>query len=200
MAGLGSASRKRTSEAASNLGFRMMTGTYNLVDLVYPHVGKRIRNFGVIEMGMTVVDYGCGPGRYALKLAGMVGSGGKVYAVDIHKLAMATVRKRMDKEGIKNIEPVLAEGYNSTLPDNIADVIFALDMFFIIKEPGEFLAELKRIIKPDGWLIIDDGHQPRSLTREKIIGSGLWDIVVETKGHLNCKPCEADIRPDAEEK
>jgi len=71
--------------------------------------------------------------------------------------------------------------------DNVADVVCAIDMFFTIKKPSEFLAELKRIIKKDGILIIDDGHQPRSVTKNKIADSGLWEILEETKDHLKCK-------------
>ena len=60
-------------------------------------------------------------------------------------------------------------------------------MFFIIKKPTEFLAELRRIIKSDGTLVIDDGHQPRSVTKTKILDSGLWDILEEISDHLKCK-------------
>ena len=94
----------------------------------------------------------------------------------------------MVKYNVNNIEPVLIEGYDSTLPDNVADIVCAIDMFFIIKKPTKFLGELKRLIKNDGTLIIDDGHQPREKTKEKILVSGLWDIVEETKDHLKCKP------------
>jgi ubiquinone/menaquinone biosynthesis C-methylase UbiE len=82
----------------------------------------------------------------------------------------------------------LINGYDSTLPDDIADVVCAIDMFFIIKEPAAFLGELRRIVKKDGRLVVDDGHQPRSETKNKILDSGFWDIVEETKDHLKCKP------------
>ena len=98
----------------------MMEVLFKVIDFVYPYVGKRVKKFG-IEEGMTVVDYGCGPGRYAVRFAKLVGENGKVYAVDIHELAIDGVRKRLKKGNISNIEPVLIEGYNSTLPDNIAD-------------------------------------------------------------------------------
>lgn len=181
------AAQWRKTERMSDTAFRLMKGLYRIVDFVYPHVDKLLKTFGVKE-GMTVVDYGCGPGRYDVSLARLVGEGGKVYAVDIHELAIASVRERVERSGVKNIEPVLADGYDSTLPDNVADLICALDMFFAVKQPTEFLTELKRIIKPDGVLVIDDGHQARSATREKIRDSGLWDIVEDTKDHLKCQP------------
>jgi ubiquinone/menaquinone biosynthesis C-methylase UbiE len=177
---------KRETERMSNAAFRGMVWLMNVIDFLHPYIKKRIEKFGIGE-GMTVVDYGCGPGRYTVKFVGLVGDSGKIYAVDIHELAMECVRKKMAKYNIGNIELVLAKGYNSTLPDNIADVVCAIDMFFSIKQPSEFLAELKRITKRDGMLVIDDGHQSRQNTKDKIIASGCWDIVEETKDHLKCK-------------
>jgi ubiquinone/menaquinone biosynthesis C-methylase UbiE len=178
---------RRKTERMPNAWFRGMTLLFRLVDFFFPHVGKRARRFG-IEEGMTVVDYGCGPGRYATRFADLVGDKGKVYAVDIHELAIEAVNRKVRKRNLRNIEPVLAQGYDSAVPDGVADVVCAIDMFFIIKKPAEFLGELRRIAKAEGTLVIDDGHQPRSVTRQKILDSGLWDILEETRDHLKCKP------------
>ena len=179
---------KRETERMSDTSFRMMTLIFRIVDFFFfPYFKKRIRGFDIKE-GMTVVDYGCGPGRYATRFAELVGEERKVYAADIHELAIEAVKKKIEKHSLKNIEPVLAEGYNSGLPDSIADVVCALDMFFGIKNPTEFLRELKRITKSDGVLVIDQGHQSRSVAKEKILGSGCWDIVEESKDHMKCRP------------
>lgn len=178
---------KRQSERMSDTSFRMMHLTFKIVDFFYPYIKKRVKKFG-IEEGMTVVDYGCGPGRYATKIAEIVGEKGKVYALDIHELAIEAVKSKIKKYDLANIQPILINGYDSTLPDDIADVVCAIDMFFIIKEPAAFLGELRRIVKKDGRLVVDDGHQPRSETKNKILDSGFWDIVEETKDHLKCKP------------
>jgi ubiquinone/menaquinone biosynthesis C-methylase UbiE len=108
--------------------------------------------------------------------------------VDIHELAIEAVKRRIDKFGLTNVVTILAHGYNSTLPDHVADVVCAIDMFFVIKKPTEFLAELKRITKNAGTLIIDDGHQRRSVTKTSILQSGHWDIIEEKRDHLKCKP------------
>ena len=177
----------RKTERMSNASFSIMVLFFDIIDFVYPHVARRAKRFG-IGAGMTVVDYGCGPGRYTINFAGLVGGTGTIYALDIHELAIETVKKRMAKRNMRNVQPILIKGYNSTLPNETADVVCAIDMFFIIKNPTEFLAELKRIIKRNGILVIDDGHQPRSLTKQKILDSGLWDIFEETPDHLKCKP------------
>ena len=178
---------RRKTERMSDRSFRMMTVAFKVVDFFYPYISKRVKKFG-IEEGMTVVDYGCGPGRYATKFADLVGEKGKVYAIDIHEMAIEAVKKKIAKRNLTNIEPVLADSYDSTLPDGVADLVCAIDMFWIINKPTEFLGELKRIVQKDGTLVVDDGHQPRSVTRQKILDSGLWDIVEETSDHLKCKP------------
>jgi ubiquinone/menaquinone biosynthesis C-methylase UbiE len=177
---------KRNTEKMSDISFRGMTFLFKVIDFAYPYIDRRVGKFGIKD-GMTVVDYGCGPGRYTVRFAEMVGENGRVYAVDIHELAIEAVKKKVRRGDLRNIESVLAQGYDSTLPDDVADAVCAIDMFFIIKKPTEFLAELKRIMKSGGTLIIDDGHQPRSVTKTKILGSGLWDIVEETSDHLKCK-------------
>lgn len=137
---------------------------------------------------MTVVDYGCGPGRYTTELSKLVGEEGTVYGADIHEMALDTVQKKIGSMGLKNVETVLVKGYSCPLPDGIADRVCALDMFFMIQDPTTFLGELKRITKPEGMLIIDDGHQKRATTKKKIMNSGHWKILEESKDHLKCKP------------
>jgi ubiquinone/menaquinone biosynthesis C-methylase UbiE len=178
---------RRKGKPMSDLSFRMMVVLFGIVDFFNPYVGKRARSFGIAE-GMTVVDYGCGPGRYTVHFAQIAGRTGKVYAVDIQPLAVETVRRKAAGRSLSNVEPMLARGYDSGLPDRVADMVFAIDMFFSVPEPTQFLAELRRIIKDDGTLVIDDGHQPRRVTKEKIAASGLWRIHEETGDHMRCKP------------
>lgn len=177
----------RKSERMADWAFRAMCVTFDIVDFIRPNWHRRIDSFG-LKKGMTVVDYGCGPGRYTVRFAKRVGPLGKVYAVDIHDLAIREVKKKAAHLGLKNIKTSLAKGYDSGLPNSSADVVCAIDMFFGIKDPASFLRELHRIVKPEGFLIIDDGHQSRRSTREKLASSPLWRIEQETKDHLRCRP------------
>jgi len=178
---------RRESEKMSNFSFQLMDLTFRVVDFFFRHIDKRVKEFGIGE-GMTVVDYGCGPGRYTIRFSKLVGETGKVYAVDIHELAIEAVKEKIARYGLGNVEPVLANGYDSTLPDHCADVVAAIDMFFVIKTPTEFLGELKRIAKEEGVLVIDDGHQSREETKRKILESGHWTIWEETPDNLKCGP------------
>jgi ubiquinone/menaquinone biosynthesis C-methylase UbiE len=171
----------------SDFSFRTMCLIFKFVDSFYSYIDKRIENFG-IKPGMAVVDYGCGPGRYTFRFARMVGGTGKVFATDIHELAISMIKKRAAKEKTENIIPVLTDCYRTSIPEKTADIICALDMFFMVADSQSFLAELHRICKTDGLLIIDDGHQPRQKSKKAILNSGLWLIEEETADHMKCKP------------
>ena len=177
---------KRPTDRMPDTSFQVMELLFVIADLIYPHVRRRARSFDIQE-GMIVVDYGCGPGRYTTEFARIVGESGKVYAIDIHELAIEAVRKKIAKRGIHKVEALLAHGYNCGLPDAVADVVCAIDMFFGVREPIVFLEELKRITNADGLLVIDDGHQSRAKTKEKMLASGCWRIIEENRDHLKCK-------------
>ena len=178
---------QRPTEIMSNTSFRLMSLVFKLIDQLSTCVERRALSFDV-HPGMSVVDYGCGPGRYTLRFSWIVGDSGRVYAVDIHELAVKAVEKMKSRFGLRNIQPVLAQGYNSGLPDAIADRIFVLDVFHGIQQPEMFLAEIRRLIKPAGLLIIDNGHQSRDTARRKILDTGLWKVESESKDHMLCRP------------
>ncbi len=83
-----------------DMALRMMSATFTLKDKLFPSVDKRVATFGIRE-GMTVVDYGCGPGRYSTRFAKLVGEKGKVYAVDVQPLALETVKRKMEEQVIQ---------------------------------------------------------------------------------------------------
>ena len=180
----------QNSERMSNIAFKLMSLLFHLRNIVNPP--EKLLNEIGIETGMVVVDYGCGPGSYIMGASAMVGAGGRVYAVDIHELAIASVQKLIEKEEINNVIPVLASGYSSTIEDNTADLIYALDMFHGIGEPDAFLTELHRIVKPGGMLVIDNGHQSREQALEKIRHSGVWKIKEEREAFMRCTPVETE--------
>ena len=169
-----------------NISFKIMSFLFRVMDLFYSPE-KRIKKFK-IKSGEVVIDYGCGPGRYTKGLSYLVGKKGKVYAVDVHKLAIESVKEKIRRYELKNVNPVLAKGYSSNIQSHIADKIIALDMFHMIEKPQEFFKEIYRLIKKKGVLIIDDGHQSRKETKNKIIDSGFWKIKKEMDGHLICIP------------
>ena len=89
---------------------------------------KKLKKSGVNE-GQTILDLGCGIGRFTLLAARMVGTAGKVYALDIHPLHQAIVRVRAKMEKAENISTILADSSDTGLPDRTIDVVFINDAF-----------------------------------------------------------------------
>jgi ubiquinone/menaquinone biosynthesis C-methylase UbiE len=173
-------------EKMPDFAFRMMKLFFIIYYFLKP-ARRYLKKFGIIP-GSTIVDYGCGTGACIKDASLMVGEKGKVYAVDVHEMAIASVEKLKKKFNLANVITVLTDGIKSEIPDDTADMIYALDMFHMVKEPGLFLKELCRITRRDGVLIIEDGHQPRSASKEKILKSGCWKIIKEEKKILKCSP------------
>ncbi|MDJ0763004.1 MAG: methyltransferase domain-containing protein [Myxococcota bacterium] len=176
----------KNNEIIPNIAFQAMSGVMKLMDLFGKHSSKNFQTLG-LKPGQVVIDYGCGPGRYIKDASHVVGESGKVIAVDIHPLAIKKVQSIIDKYKLSNVEVSLAKGYASELPSETADVVYALDMFHMVERPVEFLLELCRLIKKDGILIIEDGHQSRSETIQKINKPGLLVVSQEKKSHVVCR-------------
>ncbi len=165
--------------------FRLMKLFFKIYYFFKP-VDNYINTFG-IKPGFVVIDYGCGPGEYIKKASELVGDKGLIYAVDIHELAIASVEKRIKKYALNNVKPILTDGKTVEIDTSAADLIFAIDMFHMVKDTIGFLKELNRIGKPGSILIIEDGHQPRGISKEKIKKSDCWEIIQEQKRYLKCK-------------
>lgn len=166
--------------------FRFMKLLF-IVYYFFKPASKYLQKFG-IKPGNTVIDYGCGTGACIRAASFMVGKDGTVYAVDIHEMAISCVEKLIRKHNLTNVKTVLTDGYKSVIADETADLIYALDMFHMVKDTDSFLKEINRITRKNGILIIEDGHQPRALSKEKILRSGYWEINGEEKRFLRCIP------------
>ena len=168
--------------------FRIMAFMFNIVDLI-KSPDSRLEPFKISE-GQTIVDWGCGTGRYLRSASELVGKNGMVYAVDIHPLAVESAKRRIRNHRLNNVTALLTDGKTVDIPSHTANVIYCLDMFHMVSDPDALLQLLFSIARPDGLLILEDGHQPREKSKQKVTGSGCWDIIAENKSFMTCKPIE----------
>ena len=87
----------------SNFDFQFMSVGYKFRDFFLPR--KNILEEVGIKPGFYVLDYGCGPGSYIVPLAKLVGESGKIYALDIHPLAIRKVRGIASKNNWRTWKP-----------------------------------------------------------------------------------------------
>ena len=70
-----------------------------------------------LELGDVAADIGCGAGYYARRMAGRVGSAGRVYCVDIQPEMLDIMQQLADRDGVTGVVPVLSEVDDPKLPD-----------------------------------------------------------------------------------
>ncbi len=138
-----------------NITFRLMA-FFLALHRRFVDVRKPLQSAGIKE-GQTILDFGCGPGFYAIAAAKLVGPKGKVYALDIHPLAMQSVQKKAKNAGLTNITTILSDR-DTRLPDQSIDIALAYDMIHMVQDKQALLRELHRILKPDGVLSVIVGH------------------------------------------
>ncbi len=108
------------TERIPNIPFRLMSFVFTVRDVLFP-VGKRLDQFGIDE-GFIVIDFGCGPGSYVEKASQLVGDEGRVYAVDVHPLAIKSIKERARRKNLENVAPILSTGYPVDIDSHSADV------------------------------------------------------------------------------
>lgn len=107
-----------------------------------------------------MLDYGCGTGDFTIPAAKIVGSAGKVCALDCFPRQLRIVKARASKEGLSNIKVILSD-LETGLPDESVDIIWMCDVFHEMRQKRAVLEELHRVLKKDGILAIHDGMKDR---------------------------------------
>ncbi|NLT16391.1 MAG: class I SAM-dependent methyltransferase [Clostridiales bacterium] len=170
----------------SRFSYALMVWEYRLRDL-FAEPDAVLEKIGV-QKGFTVADIGCGPGRYIRQASELVGGAGRVFAADIHETAIRIVKRKIKKYGLKNVVPVHGENGLGAIPESSVDAAFALDMFHAVTDPAVFLGRIRRIVRDTGFFILEDGHQPRLSTIDKVEASGVWRIDAENERYLRLIP------------
>jgi ubiquinone/menaquinone biosynthesis C-methylase UbiE len=158
----------------SDFGFKAMAFTFKIRDFLRPR--KNIVKEVGIEEGFHVLDYGCGSGSYVTAVAELVGKSGKIYALDIHPLAIEMVKKIAAKNQLTNVETILSDR-KTGLPDNSINVVLLYDVFHDLTNPNGVLEEIHRVLKPDGILSFSDHHMKENEALTELTNRGLFKLL-----------------------
>jgi len=157
----------------SDFDFKFMSVGYKFRDFFRPRIN--ILGEVGIKPGFHVLDFGCGPGGYIIPLVKLVGESGKVYALDIHQLAVQKVRNIASKKKLTNVETILSD-CQTGLPDKSLDAVLLYDAFHHLSDPDMVLKEFYRVLKPDGILSFSDHHMKESEIVAAITNNGLFKL------------------------
>jgi SAM-dependent methyltransferase len=123
------------------------------VELLAPREFAALRAMG-IPADASLADVGCGPGFFAEKLAAEVLTQGTVVGVDIDGAMIEEARRRT--AGAPRLAFHHGTAQRIPLPDASVEVAYARFLFQHLSDPGPVLAEMQRIVRPGGLVVVGD--------------------------------------------
>lgn len=109
-----------------------------------------------ISAGAQIADLGAGGGYFTFRLAKAAGPNGRVYAVDIAKDTNELIAERAKKDGVDNVETILADAEDPLLPKSGVDLIFTSNAYHHFDNRVVYFSNLRKYLKPSGRIAIID--------------------------------------------
>lgn len=185
------ASAKETKGLILNQGWHYDLGIWFCDIFLFHGQLRKLRfrtiNWACIQPGEHVLDVGCGTGTLAMEVARRVGKAGHVTGIDPGMEQIARARSKAARHNLP-IDFQIGMIEQLAFPDQTFDVVFSTLMMhhlpISLKRQG--LAEIMRVLKPGGRLVIAD-FKHRKQRRGRAVqfhagGSNLQDLAALVSG------------------
>ncbi len=106
-----------------------------------------------LKGGEVVADLGAGSGYFTFRLSPKLGEKGKVLAVDIQDEMIAELKRRIEKNGVKNVETVKCTESDPKLPEAGVDIVLMVDVYHEIAFPYEVMSAIRKALRPGGRVV-----------------------------------------------
>jgi ubiquinone/menaquinone biosynthesis C-methylase UbiE len=104
-----------------------------------------------IEEGLSVGDFGCGPGHAAIEFAKCVGPEGHVHALDINAEFTRRAHERAISQGLDDrITVHLLQDARLPLADRCLDRVIARNTIIYVPDPVYTFTEFRRVLRAKG--------------------------------------------------
>ncbi|MGQ8337740.1 class I SAM-dependent methyltransferase [Sunxiuqinia sp. A32] len=114
---------------------------------------EQLKTFFLEKSVKNVLDVGSGIGDFVKILNDVFGNGAKIVGTDPGDQWLIEARKRFSQDNI-SFERMNGEKLN--FEDNSFDVVSISNALHHLKDIGETFAEMKRVLKPNGWIIVNE--------------------------------------------
>ena len=132
-------------------------GRLNVLHRIYSPAGCEALLEAGLTKGMSVADFGCGPGTMTRVLATLVGPSGSVAGIDLHAAQLEQAKQLCAIDGLANTTFVAADACATGLPPNRFDLVYCRFLLLHLVDPAACLHEMWRVLKPGGILLVEDG-------------------------------------------
>jgi arsenite methyltransferase len=133
---------------------RRVEATYQTPDVVEQR--RLLLEALALVPGEAVLDVGSGPGILAAEIAAIVGEHGAVHGVDPSASMLAIAQARTLPDGAAPIAFVEGDAYTLPFDDGSFDAAVATQVYEYVEDMPRALAEVHRVLRPNGALLILD--------------------------------------------
>ena len=111
-----------------------------------------------INEDSKILDYGCGPGTFSIKLSKMTKN--EVHGIDISEGFIEQCNLLKKELSISNFYPHHTKNQNLPYDNNTFDIILLFDVIHHLENIDQNFSEIKRVLKKDGKIIV---YEPNKL-------------------------------------
>jgi ubiquinone/menaquinone biosynthesis C-methylase UbiE len=107
-----------------------------------------------VKEGMTVLDFGCGPGFFTIDLAMMVGESGQILAADLQEGMLDRLRRKIQGTGLQNriiLHQCEADRIGLFEP---VDFVLAFYILHEVPDQEKFFSEIINLLRTKGRILI----------------------------------------------
>ena len=153
-----------------------LAGLIGFIDWLFfvpPRFRARAAQRLALRPGDRVLEIGCGTGRNFPYLRDAVGSGGRVYGVDLSAGMLARARALCRRRRWSNVEIACDDAANYVAPEPLDGVLFGLS-YNTMPHHLCVLHHVWKQLRPGGRIVIMDGKVPPGSAGKLVLPFGLW--------------------------
>lgn len=130
-----------------------------------------------LQPGDRVADIGAGAGYLSLRLSPVVGTTGRVLAVDIDRRSLARLQEAADDANLENIDTIESAPDDPMLPPASVDAVVIVNAYHEMTAYATMLAGIRRAMRAGGRLVIVD-NPPTDSTASRRVQTARHDIAI----------------------
>lgn len=109
---------------------------------------KNTRNY--LKGSDTVLDYGCATGKITCELASQVK---EIHGLDFSPRMIAAARRKAAEHKTENVDFKQATIFDPVYPGESFDVVLALGILHLLKDPQKAIERIHALLKPGGLFV-----------------------------------------------